>query len=71
MKHLLDRTNALLRDRKGVTALEYGIIAGVLGLVLRASAARSLPCSPPSATASRATVRVPPSPTAHPPQLDL
>jgi pilus assembly protein Flp/PilA len=24
----------LLRDRRGVTALEYGIIAGVLGLVL-------------------------------------
>jgi len=34
MKHLLDHTNALLRDRKAVTALEYGIIAGVLGLVL-------------------------------------
>jgi pilus assembly protein Flp/PilA len=25
---------SLLRDRRGVTALEYGIIAGVLGLVL-------------------------------------
>ena len=24
----------LVRDRRGVTALEYGIIAGVLGLVL-------------------------------------
>jgi pilus assembly protein Flp/PilA len=24
----------ILRDRKGVTALEYGIIAGILGLVL-------------------------------------
>jgi pilus assembly protein Flp/PilA len=24
----------VLRDRKGVTALEYGIIAGILGLVL-------------------------------------
>jgi pilus assembly protein Flp/PilA len=24
----------LAKDRKGVTALEYGIIAGVLGLVL-------------------------------------
>lgn len=25
---------AIIRDRRGVTALEYGIIAGVLGLVL-------------------------------------
>jgi pilus assembly protein Flp/PilA len=25
---------SLLRDRRAVTALEYGIIAGVLGLVL-------------------------------------
>ena len=24
----------LMRDRRGVTALEYGIVAGVLGLVL-------------------------------------
>ena len=25
---------AIIRDKRGVTALEYGIIAGVLGLVL-------------------------------------
>ena len=25
---------SIVRDRRGVTALEYGIIAGVLGLVL-------------------------------------
>jgi pilus assembly protein Flp/PilA len=28
------RFQKLLADRRGVTALEYGIIAGVLGLVL-------------------------------------
>jgi len=26
--------HAIIRDKRGVTALEYGIIAGVLGLVL-------------------------------------
>jgi len=30
----LHRVGLLWRDRKAVTALEYGIIAGVLGLVL-------------------------------------
>jgi pilus assembly protein Flp/PilA len=36
---MLDYLNkiALLRDRKGVTALEYGLIAGVFGLVLISS----------------------------------
>jgi len=31
---VMERLMLLLRDRRGVTALEYGIIAGVLGLVL-------------------------------------
>ncbi len=31
---LLQTLDILRRDRKAVTALEYGIIAGVLGLVL-------------------------------------
>ncbi len=34
MIHFMTRFKALWRDRSGVTALEYGIIAGVLGLVL-------------------------------------
>ncbi|MEJ0048427.1 MAG: Flp family type IVb pilin [Rhodospirillales bacterium] len=33
MKHI-DKLRVLLRERRAVTALEYGIIAGVLGLVL-------------------------------------
>ena len=32
--NLRSSVNALRRDRGAVTALEYGIIAGVLGLVL-------------------------------------
>jgi pilus assembly protein Flp/PilA len=31
---LNERMRDILRDRRGVTALEYGIIAGVLGLAL-------------------------------------
>lgn len=33
MEHI-EFLRTMLRDRRGVTALEYGIIAGVLGLVL-------------------------------------
>jgi pilus assembly protein Flp/PilA len=33
VKHI-EFLRTLVRDRRGVTALEYGIIAGVLGLVL-------------------------------------
>jgi len=34
MTNLISKVVALKNDRKAVTALEYGIIAGVLGLVL-------------------------------------
>ncbi len=34
MNKMIARVVALKNDRKAVTALEYGIIAGVLGLVL-------------------------------------
>ncbi len=34
MSTLMNKLVALKSDRRGVTALEYGIIAGVLGLVL-------------------------------------
>jgi Flp pilus assembly pilin Flp len=34
MTNLISKIVALKNDRKAVTALEYGIIAGVLGLVL-------------------------------------
>jgi Flp pilus assembly pilin Flp len=34
LTYLPARLRKLLTDRAGVTALEYGIIAGVLGLVL-------------------------------------
>ncbi len=34
MKNLIALKGALCADRRAVTALEYGIIAGVLGLVL-------------------------------------
>jgi Flp pilus assembly pilin Flp len=34
MNKLVSKIVALKTDRKAVTALEYGIIAGVLGLVL-------------------------------------
>jgi len=34
MNKLISKVVALKNDRKAVTALEYGIIAGVLGLVL-------------------------------------
>ncbi len=34
MTKLISKVVALKNDRKAVTALEYGIIAGVLGLVL-------------------------------------
>ncbi len=34
MSKLISKVVALKNDRKAVTALEYGIIAGVLGLVL-------------------------------------
>ena len=34
MNNMIARLVALKNDRKAVTALEYGIIAGVLGLVL-------------------------------------
>ena len=33
MEHI-EFLRTMLRDRRGVTALEYGIIAGVFGLVL-------------------------------------
>jgi pilus assembly protein Flp/PilA len=34
MNKMIAKVVALKNDRKAVTALEYGIIAGVLGLVL-------------------------------------
>ena len=34
MKAVVSKIVALKNDRRAVTALEYGIIAGVLGLVL-------------------------------------
>ncbi len=34
MNKLISKVVALKNDRRAVTALEYGIIAGVLGLVL-------------------------------------
>ncbi len=34
MKNVLTDIRHLIKDRDGVTALEYGIIAGVLGLTL-------------------------------------
>ncbi len=34
MTEFLVAVRAIARDRRGVTALEYGIIAGVLGLAL-------------------------------------
>jgi pilus assembly protein Flp/PilA len=34
MKSIVSKLGGLVRDRRAVTALEYGIIAGVLGLVL-------------------------------------
>ena len=34
MSKLISKVVALKNDRRAVTALEYGIIAGVLGLVL-------------------------------------
>ncbi len=34
MTNLMTKVVALKNDRRAVTALEYGIIAGVLGLVL-------------------------------------
>jgi pilus assembly protein Flp/PilA len=34
MNNMIARLVALKNDRKAVTALEYGIIAGVLGLAL-------------------------------------
>ena len=34
MNKLISKVVALKNDRKAVTALEYGIIAGVLGLAL-------------------------------------
>jgi pilus assembly protein Flp/PilA len=34
MKNALTDIRRLIKDRDGVTALEYGIIAGVLGLAL-------------------------------------
>jgi Flp pilus assembly pilin Flp len=34
MNKMISKIVALKNDRKAVTALEYGIIAGVLGLVL-------------------------------------
>ncbi len=34
MKKWFSKLNTLGRDRRAVTALEYGIIAGVLGLAL-------------------------------------
>lgn len=34
MSHLIAQGRALLKDRKGVTALEYGLIAAFISVVL-------------------------------------
>ncbi|HTZ72051.1 MAG TPA: Flp family type IVb pilin [Acetobacteraceae bacterium] len=34
MRSLINSLRGIMQDKRGVTALEYGIIAGVLGLAL-------------------------------------